>query len=304
MIKRTLYFGNPCYLHKRTDQLQLKYSVSKKADLSIPIEDIGLIVLDNSQITITQGLLSALSECNVAILNCNQKHLPTALMLPMSGHHTFTENLRSQLKASIPLKKQLWKQTIIAKIRNQAALVKIRNGNAKQLDYLATQVKSGDSENAEARAAAKYWKLLFEETDTFKRERFGDAPNNLLNYGYAILRAVVARSITASGMLNAMGIHHRNKYNPYCLADDIMEPYRPYVDKIVMKMAWEYNDLDTLTKQFKIELLSIPTIDINIDGNKSPLMVGMQRTTASLMQCFKGERKSILYPDLHKLNDQ
>ncbi len=167
---------------------------------------------------------------------------------------------------------------------------------------MATQVKSGDSENAEARAASWYWRALFDETDTFRRERFGEPPNNMLNYGYAILRAVVARSLATSGLLNSIGIHHRNKYNAYCLADDIMEPYRPFVDKLVMEMAWKYEKLDDLTKEMKAELLSIPVLDIYIDDNKSPLMVGMQRTTASLMQCFEGSTRKILYPDLTKSN--
>jgi CRISPR-associated protein Cas1 len=303
MIKKTLYFGNPCYLKKKQDQLLMEYAVSKEASHSISIEDIGMIILDNLQITITQGLLTALNANNVAILNCDHKHLPTALMLPMASHHAFTEKIRYQIESSLPLRKNLWQQTIIAKIRNQAALIKIRGGDPKRLQYLSTQVKSGDKENAEARAASWYWKALFNETDTFKRERFGDAPNNLLNYGYAILRGVVARSLTASGLLNTIGIHHRNKYNPFCLADDIMEPYRPYVDKIVIEMAWKYDDIDTLSKEFKAELLSIPVIDIMIDGNKSPLMVGMKRTTASLMQCFEGKCKNILYPDLAKQDE-
>lgn len=303
MIKRTLYFGNPAYLKKKMDQLVVEFKDSHLAAKSIPIEDIGMVILDNSQITITQSLLATLSENNTAILNCDSKHLPYSLMLPMAGHHAFTEKIRAQINASLPLKKQLWQQTIIAKIQNQAALLKQRGADPKRLIYLAGQVKSGDSENAEARAASWYWRALFEETDTFKRERFGEPPNNMLNYGYAILRSIVARSLTASGMLNSIGIHHRNKYNPYCLADDIMEPYRPFVDKLVMKMAWKYDELDELSKEMKAELLSIPVLDVTIEGQKSPLMVGMQRTTASLMKCFERSSRKIIYPDLAKSNE-
>lgn len=298
MIKKTLYFGNPCYLKKSQNQLVMEYQNPEFDKRTVPIEDIGMVILDNSRITITQSLLAALSENNAAILNCDQKHLPFSLMLPMAGHHAFTEKIRAQIDASVPLKKQLWQQTIIAKVKNQASLIKLRGGDPKRLVYLSGQVKSGDSENAEARAASVYWKALFEETDTFRRQRFGEPPNNLLNYGYAILRSVVARSLTASGMLNSIGIHHRNKYNPYCLADDVMEPYRPYVDKVVMELAWKLDNIDELTKEIKAELLAIPTLEVNIDNSKSPLMVAMQRTTASLMKCFEGGTRKILYPEM------
>ena len=171
MIKKTLYFGNPCYLKKKNDQLCLEYPGVKTTLHSVPIEDIGVIVLDHRQITITQALLSALSENNTAILNCDSKHLPIALMLPLSGHHAFTEKIRFQINASLPLKKQLWQQTVVSKIKNQAALLNLRGGDPKRLYYLAGQVKSGDTENAEARAALWYWRALFENTDTFKRKR-------------------------------------------------------------------------------------------------------------------------------------
>ncbi len=298
MIKRTLYFGNPCYLKKIQNQLQVDFPEKEKQSKSVSIEDIGVVVLDNQQITITQGLLAALSENNVAIINCDFKHLPFSLMLPTAAHHAFTEKLRFQLEATKPLKKNLWQQTIIAKINNQAALLEKMEVDAKRLYYLAGIVKSGDVENCEGRAAAYYWKVLFDDAKAFKRHRYGEPPNNLLNYGYAILRGVVARSLVASGLLTAMGIHHRNKYNPYCLADDIMEPYRPLVDELVLQIAFEEDDLEKLTPLLKRKLLQIPAIDIKIDGQTSPLMVGMQRTTASLMQCFEGESRKLIYPEL------
>lgn len=278
----------------------------------IPIEDIGVVVLDNPQITITQGLLAALSGNNAAIINCDSKHLPFSLMLPTAVHHAYTEKLRFQLEASIPLKKNLWQQTVVAKINNQAALLEKLEVDAKRLYYLAGIVKSGDVENCEGRAAAWYWKALsFGESRhdsephrdlpdvSFKRHRFGEPPNNLLNYGYAILRGVVARSLVASGLHTAQGIHHRNKYNPYCLADDIMEPYRPIVDELVFQIVYEEDDLEELTPALKRKLLQIPAIDIYIDGQTSPLMVGMQRTTASLMQCFEGESRKLVYPQFN-----
>ena len=310
MIKRTLYFGNPCYLKKKQEQLSVDFPENEKESKTVPIEDIGVVVLDNPQITITQGLLAALSENNAAIINCNSKHLPFSLMLPMAVHNAYTEKLRYQLEATVPLKKNLWQQTVVAKINNQAAFLEKLGVDAKRLNYLAGIVKSGDVENCEGRAAAWYWKILsFSESqhgseshrdlpdEPFKRHRFGEPPNNLLNYGYAILRGMVARSLVASGLLTAQGIHHRNKYNPYCLADDIMEPYRPFVDELVMQIAFKNDDLEELTPALKRELLQIPAIDIYIDGQNSPLMVGMQRTTASLMQCFEGETRKLVYPE-------
>lgn len=308
MIKRTLYFGNPAYLSFKNSQLVIKLPEVENNDTlpnsfksssvkTIPIEDIGVVVLDNQQITITQGLLAALSENNAVIINCDFKHLPFSMMLPTAAHHAYTEKLRFQLEASVPLKKNLWQQTIIAKINNQAAMLEKLGVNAARLHYLSGIVKSGDKENCEGRAAAYYWKVLFDDEETFKRHRYGESPNNLLNYGYAILRGVVARSLVASGLLTAIGIHHRNKYNPYCLADDIMEPYRPLVDELVLQIAFEEDNLEQLSPLLKRKLLQIPAMDIFIDGQKSPLMVGMKRTTASLMQCFEGESRKLIYPE-------
>ena len=298
MIKRTIYFGNPAKLTLALDQLAI-YLTEKDEKRTIPIEDIGIIVLDNSQISITHGAMNALLDNNAAILFCDSKHLPNGLVLPMTANHTFTEKLKAQLEASEPLKKQLWKQTIQAKILNQAAVLEIQKLPVDNMKYWSKSVGSGDPENYEGRAAAYYWKKVFEDNPTFLRHRYGDFPNNLLNYGYAVLRAIVARSLVGSGCLPALGIHHRNKYNAFCLADDIMEPYRPYVDLLVLKTMPLVADDDTeLTPFIKQQLLQIPVIDVTIDGMQSPLMVAMQRTTASLMKCFEGESRKIVYPVL------
>jgi CRISPR-associated protein Cas1 len=299
MIKRTLYFGNPCYLRKELEQLVVEFPENEKQGIStIPIEDIGVVVMDNPRITITQGLFAALSEKNVVIINCDSRHLPFSLMLPSCVHHAYTDKLRFQIKASLPMKKNLWQQTVVAKLKNQAGLLGKLGMDKERLIYLAGIVKTDDSGNCEGRGASYYWKVLFKESGGITRHRFGEPPNNLLNYGYAILRAVVARSLVASGLITALGIHHRNKYNPYCLADDIMEPYRPYVDEMVLEITLKHKSLDELTPELKKELLKIPAIDIHIDGQNSPLMVGMQRTTASLMQCFEGISRRLVYPVL------
>lgn len=297
MIKRTVYIGNPSVLKKKDIQLTIE-NTETNAINSVPIEDIGMLILDNPQIVITQALLSSLNDNNAAILVTDEKHLPYGLQLPMFSHHAFTERMYQQLESSLPLKKNLWQQTIVAKIANQAALLRELGIEDGRLQQYIKIVKSGDPQNVEGRAAAYYWDRIFGEKSTFTRAREGEAPNNLLNYGYAVLMAIVARSLTGSGLLPAVGIHHRNKYNPWCLANDIMEPYRPYVDRLVYKIMQEEEDIEYMTTPIKKKLLQIPVIDITIEGKASPLMVGMQRTTASLASCFDGSSRKVLYPEL------
>ena len=309
MIKKTLYFGNPAYLSLRDAQLVIKLPevvkndtlperFKQKAEVTKPIEDIGVVVLDNKQITVTSGLLEALLENNCAVITCDRKSMPVGLMLPLYGNTTQNERFRHQLDASLPLMKQLWQQTIKVKIENQAkVLEKCTGERVKCMKVWASEVKSGDSENMEARAAAFYWKNLF-DIEGFTRERDGVPPNNLLNYGYAILRAVVARGLVSSGLLPTLGIHHHNRYNAYCLADDIMEPYRPYVDELVYRIVESSVDYEVLTKEIKGKLLTIPTLEVTISGKRSPLMVAVGQTTASLYKCFSGEMRKISYPEM------
>lgn len=277
-------------------QLVISYPVEdNKEENSVPVEDVGLILLDNPQIMVSNALLMALNENNTAVLSCDTSHLPYGLMLPMFSHHAFSEKLQFQLEASQPLMKNLWQQTVISKIENQAALLRKVGIDTKKMDFYITDVKSGDPGNVEGRAAAYYWDNIFGD-GLFLRHRFGEPPNNLLNYGYAVLRAIVARSLVASGIFPSIGIHHRNKYNPYCLADDIMEPFRPYVDSLVLDIIKENEDFGELTPSLKKQLLQIPVIDVEIDGKSSPMMVGVQRTTASIASCFEGVSRKILYP--------
>ncbi len=298
MIKRTLYFSNPCTLKRKDMQMQICFpSEEMKEVTTVPVEDIGLVILDNSQILISHALMMALTENNTVIISCDSKHMPSGLLLPMFSHHAFTEKLHYQIKASQPLIKNLWQQTIIAKIKNQSALLFSVGAETKKMEFYASSVRSGDTANVEGRAAAYYWNNLFGSM-TFLRDRFGDVPNNFLNYGYSILRAIVARALLSSGLFPSLGIHHRNKYNPYCLADDIMEPFRPYVDSMIIKIIEQSPEIDELTPEIKKKLLQIPVIDVFIDGNKSPLMAGVQRTTASLASCFEGTTRKILYPEM------
>ncbi len=308
MIKRTLYFGNPSYLSLKNDQLVLKLpEVEKNATLpdafkqsnvrTIPIEDIGVVVLDHKQITITQALLAKLLENNCAVITCDDRHLPTGLLLPLEGNTLQSERFNDQIDASLPLKKQLWQQTVQAKIHNQASVLKrLRQTEVGNMSAWEKDVRSGDSDNLEGRAAVYYWKNLFPDIDGFLRDRDGKAPNNLLNYGYAILRAIIARALVSSGMLPTFGIHHHNRYNAYCLADDIMEPYRPYVDELVVNYTLRNGYPEELTTDVKSTMLSIPVLDVVINGQRSPLMIAATQTTASLYKCFSGELRKIVYP--------
>lgn len=312
MIKKTLCFSNPIYLSLRNAQLVLHLPevesnktlpevMKKEAERTIPIEDIGVVILDNRRITITSGVMEALLENNCAVITCNQKSMPIGLLLPLSGNTIQNERFRTQLDASLPLRKQLWQQTIKQKILNQEYVLRTNTDKeTKCMRIWANDVRSGDPDNLEARAAAYYWKNLFENYPNFARDREGEVPNNLLNYGYAILRAVIARALVGSGLLPTLGIHHHNRYNAYCLADDIMEPYRPYVDQLVLDIIHNSIEISEITREIKIQLLSIPTLDVIMNSKRSPLMIAAQQTTASLAKCFAGESKHICYPVMQK----
>ena len=310
MIKKTLCFSSPAYLSLRDAQLLIRLpevetneilteSFKKESERTIPIEDIGVVVLDNRRITITSGVLEALLENNAAVITCDQRSMPVGLLLPLCGNTTQNERFRDQLDASVPLKKQLWQQTVRQKIQNQAyVLAQVTGKEEKAMNVWADNVRSGDPDNIEARAAAYYWRYLFPDIPTFVRGREGEPPNNLLNYGYAILRAVIARALVGSGLLPTLGIHHHNRYNAYCLADDIMEPYRPYVDQLVIEIIRKVDNYALLTKEIKMELLGVPMLDVVIAGKRSPLMIAAQQTTASLYKCFSGELRRISYPEM------
>jgi len=286
MLKRTLLFSHPYHLSVK-DEGESK---------TVPIEDIGYLVLEHPQISFTMNLIEELNNNNVAVVFCNSKHFPNAMLLNLDGHHLQGELFRQQIDISEPLKKNLWKQTVEAKIRNQSALLRKIGKDFCGLEVFAGNVKSGDSDNREAAAARIYWHQLFGRE--FTRDRYGPFPNMMLNYGYTILRAAVARALCGSGLLPTLGIHHHNRYNPFCLADDIMEPFRPYVDDIVYTIHEQFREMEILDKEAKTELLKLMTIDVKVGKSRRPLMVGLSQTTASLSRCFAGTGKKILYPRL------
>lgn len=302
MIKKVLCFSTRAQLSCKQRQLIIRTADNvsgESCEYSRPIEDIGVVVIESEQVTLSSYLIATLLANKVALIICDSKHMPSGLMLPLAGNTLQSEKFEAQISASLPLKKQLWQQTVSMKIRNQgAALRKANNMEIGNMLAWASQVKSGDTQNLEGRAAAYYWRNLFGENSNFVRRQNGDNPNTLLNYGYAILRAIIARSLVASGLIPTLGIHHTNKYNAYCLADDIMEPYRPYVDLMVIEIIQKYSLPPAITTETKKLLLSIPTIDVKMGTLLRPLMIAASVTTASLAKCYLGETRKLLFPEI------
>jgi CRISPR-associated protein Cas1 len=298
MIKKSILIENKTSLTAKNLQLIIKSEVRES---TIPIEDIGFLVLDHQEIYLSLPAMNLLIENNTSVIICGKNHLPNGMFLNLNSHHIQQEVFKNQIEASIPLKKQLWQQTTIEKITNQGILLETISGNKNPFDFLASKVLSGDTTNMEGVAAGQYWKTFFDTYDiNFRRERFGDYPNNFLNYGYAILRAATARALSGSGLLNTLGIHHKSKYNAFALAEDIMEPFRPLVDEKVFEIMQQYDEQELNTK-IKSELLQILTRTVYFKDEKSPLMVALQKTASSLQQCFMGNRKKIKYPKLWNL---
>jgi CRISPR-associated protein Cas1 len=290
MLKKTILIEQKSKVTNKNLQLLIK---NESREASIPIEDIGFLLIDNPETYISITALNNLITNNAAVIICNNVHLPNGMFLNLNSHHIQQELFKAQINASVPLKKQLWQQTIKQKITNQGILLNNITQAKNNFEFLASKVKSGDSSNMEAVAASLYWKSFFEHN--FKRERFGDYPNNFLNYGYAILRAATARALSGSGLLNTIGIHHKSKYNAFALADDIMEPFRPIVDEAVHTIIQHYDEQE-LNTEIKSVLLQMLTRTVYFKNQKSTLMVALQKTASSLQQCFTGNRKKIKYP--------
>lgn len=293
MIKRVLCFENPARLSLKLAQMVVEL---QDVTRTLPIEDIGVVILDHKQITITHSLIDTLLANNVAIVTSNDKHLPVGLMLPLDGNTLQSERFRAQIDASEPLKKQMWQQTVVAKVLGQAHVLGTQHIEHTNMLKWAKDVRSGDTDNMEARAAAFYWRNMFEK-DAFIRDPQGLPPNNLLNYGYSIVRAMMARALVGAGLLPTLGIHHHSRYDAYCLADDIMEPYRPFVDMKVLEM-WKEGDITSdISSEQKRQLLGVTTMDVNISGHRSPMMLAIQTTAQSVQKCYSGEARKIIYPD-------
>lgn len=293
MLKRTLFFSNPYHISTKNRQLVL-YDKNKDEKQTVPIEDIGFIVFENLQITFTMSVMQLLSENNTAVIFCDKNFMPSSILYNFETNTVQSKIFREQIESGIALRNNLWQQTIKAKIKNQAMLLKKQGKEYRDILKICNQVKSGDSGNIEGYASRIYWSRLM--GNKFRRNRFGDVPNNLLNYGYIILRSGVARSLSGSGLLPTLGIFHKNKYNAFALADDIMEPFRPYVDELVLLIMKNNEDYSELTIDIKMFLMQILTVDIIFDKIKRPLMVGLSQTTASLVKCYLKERKKLEFP--------
>lgn len=295
MITRSIYIGNPAYLKLKDNQMKIICPDTKTEKGSVAVEDLGLLMLDHWQITISHQLIQKMMERNVVMISCDEKHLPKGMMLPTHGHTLFSERVREQMEASEPFKKQLWKQTIECKIQNQISVLEKLGSHSEPMYEYLKNVKSGDSTNMEGIAAQHYWKHLI--NPDFLRGRFGDYPNLFFNFGYQVLHSIVARALVDTGLLPVFGIFHKNKYNPYCLASDIMEPYRPFVDILVMKWITQNTNCEELTKEAKAYLLNMASLDVRIDKVNRPLMVAVKTTASSLYKCYTGEKRLISYPE-------
>ncbi|MHC4194270.1 MAG: type II CRISPR-associated endonuclease Cas1 [Planctomycetota bacterium] len=295
MIKRIVEISQAkTYLSIRHSQLLIKRDGEQIG--SIPCEDIGVLLVDHSGTAYTHSVFTTLLECGAAVVLCGQNHHPTGMLLPIESNSVQTERFRQQVEAKEPLKKRLWKQIVKAKIRHQAKLIAPDSGVHKSLMALRDRVRSGDPDNVEAQASRKFWPAYLKEHD-FRRSPNGPPPNNMLNYGYMVMRAAIARALCSAGLLPSLGIHHRNRYNAFCLADDILEPFRGFVESKVRDICEQNGVPDKLDQPIKAHLLEVLYEQLTIAGFKGPLMVGLHRTMASLQRCFAGDQRYIDLPE-------
>jgi CRISPR-associated protein Cas1 len=274
---------------------------------SIPCEDIGVLLVDHSGVTYTHSVFTELLRCGAAIVLCGGNHQPSGMLLPLESNTLQAERFAQQIEAKEPAKKKLWQQIVKAKIKHQAKIVGKDSEVYKTLMALREQVRSGDPDNIEAQASRKFWPVFITNiidpstslgVTTFHRDIDGPPPNNLLNYGYMVMRAAVARALCSAGLLPCLGIHHHNRYNTFCLADDVMEPFRGFVESKVKEICETHTEIDDLTQAIKAQLLEVLYQEVTIGETAGPLMVGLHRTAASLQRCFAGEQKEIDLPAL------
>jgi len=263
----------------------------------IPCEDIGVLLVDHQGTSYTHCVFTELLAKGAAVVLCSGNHHPTGMLLPIESNSLQTERFRQQIEVKEPVKKRLWQQIVRAKIKHQAIVVGKDSDVYKALMALRNRVRSGDPSNVEAQASRKFWPVFLQDVQ-FRRDINGAPPNNLLNYGYMVMRAAVARALCSAGLLPSLGIHHRNRYNAFCLADDMVEPFRGFVEAKVSEICEGEGVPDELDQQVKARLLEVLYEEVEIAGYKGPLMVGLHRTMASLQRCFAGEQK---YVDLPKL---
>ena len=300
MIKRTIEISRePAHLSTRLEQLVVQpIDQTKREARSIPCEDIGIVLVDQPQTTYTHGALTALLKSGAAVVICGRDHLPAGILLPMSSNSEVVWRMNDQIAASITCKKQLWRQIVVAKIKAQAQILGEDIVAVRKLNAMTQTVKSGDTTNIEAQAAKVYWQSWRNQHKAFSQFQRApksiDLANGLFNYGYAVLRAAVARTLVSTGLVPALGIHHRNRANTFCLADDLMEPLRPMVDRRVRRLVNE--GVSKIDQAAKAALLEVLTETVRLDDTTGPLMVALHRVTASLARCLSGDGKTLLLP--------
>lgn len=293
MIKRTLFFSHAVCLTMKNKQLIIQNKETME-ESSVPIEDIGFIIIENNQVFISIPVINELAKNNSAVVFCNEKHLPFSMNLPLDCNSIQNRLFSAQIEATLPLKKRCWQRIIEQKIKNQVKVLEKYNFNAIRMIEYAKNVKSGDSTNREAVAAKFYWDSLF--SSDWIRMRYGEYPNNLLNYGYAILRAATARALIGSGLLPTLGIFHHNKYDAYALADDVMEPYRPFIDDEVLEYTKNNSEIEIIPVDFKKRILQVLTRDVKIGKVIRPLMIALTMTSSSLAKLLSGDDKDLVLP--------
>ena len=292
MIKRIIDISEAAYVRLKHQQLVIE----KQSEIvgQVPIEDLGVLILQHPAIVLTQQLIVACQKNKVVIVFCDEKHLPYSLILPIGeGHTLHNKILKQQMAISEPTRKRLWQKIVQHKIKEQEQTLVMLNKESTRLSFLSTQVKTGDSGNCEAIAAQAYWKLLFGKA--FKRDTDLDGVNSLLNYGYAIIRAAVARSVCGAGLHPTIGLFHTNQYNALCLADDLMEPFRPWVDYVVYQMASTNSEV-TINQQSKQALLGLMSEAVLYKKKTMPFMVALHYLMADLKRCYSNGIKTLPYP--------
>jgi CRISPR-associated protein Cas1 len=294
MTKRIVEIGSPARLSLRHRQMRIEQE--DKETVTIPVEDLGVLILDHPAISHTQGLFAACTEGNVAVLICGERHLPAAVLMPLEGHSLHGKILRQQVAVSEPTCKRLWQAIVRAKIEAQAEALEAAGESGKGLAEMAQRVRSGDPENLEAQAARIYWPRLFGKG--FRRLQGGGGANALLNYGYALLRAAVARAVVGAGLHPALGVHHHNQYDAMCLADDLMEPLRPLADFKVHEILQARSGEVELDPETKRELLAILGRDLRIGDRNFPLVTALHGYAASVREVICGGEKEPEIPRL------
>ena len=289
------FSATPVFVRLRLGQMVIERE--GQPETTVPLEDVAIIVVSHPQAVFTNGVYSEFLKFGGAVVICDRNYNPAGLLLPLVGHTTQQERFEAQAAAPLPLKKRLWGQIVRAKVERQGAVLRDVCADDAGLGAMALRVRSGDAGNLEALAAQRYWPRLFSDP-TFRRRRDGDGPNALLNYGYAVLRAAVARAICASGLHPSLGLHHCNRYDPFCLADDLMEPFRPIVDRVVVSIVRERGLGAPLDRESKTDILSVLSERFDADGERRSLFDWLSSPAASLARIYSGSHESLNLPEL------